>query len=211
MCVITSTFMRRIVNLILLLFIITSTLDSCLFPLKPDRSSIKQKTFDPVWNETLIHEVANANTLGITVFHKAPIDDVFNANATITFEDLIARNQQDQQEFWVDLEPSGKLHVKIDLQWQGEFWLTSSYKTLRLTSIVLQLNCRNQSTKSDDESSDEQQGSTVPEPSTGCNETTCSSGERPQVYGDVFAPADFLFALSRIHLVSVSSCSTFLH
>lgn len=89
-----------------------------------DRSTIKQKTFDPVWNETYIHEVENASTLGITVFHKAPLDDVFNANATISFEDLIARNQQDQTDFWVDLEPSGRLHVKIDLRWsQGELLL----------------------------------------------------------------------------------------
>jgi novel protein kinase C epsilon type len=65
--------------------------------------------------------VENASTLGITVFHKAPIDDVFNANATISFEDLIARNQQDQTDFWVDLEPCGRLHVKIDLRWsQGK-------------------------------------------------------------------------------------------
>jgi novel protein kinase C epsilon type len=67
----------------------------------PDRSSIKPKTFDPQWNETFIHEVENANTLGITVFHKAPIDDVFNANCTIPFEDLVLRNQQDQTDFWV--------------------------------------------------------------------------------------------------------------
>lgn len=108
-----------------------------------DRSSIKQKTFDPVWNETFIHEVENANTLGITVFHKgeprdqalfrwkinnfplftAPINDDFNANTTITFEDLIARNEQEQTDFWVDLEPSGRLHVKIDLRWsQGELF-----------------------------------------------------------------------------------------
>lgn len=90
-------------------------------PLFADRSAIKQKTFDPVWNETFIHEVENASTLGITVFHKAPIDDVFNANATISFEDLIARNQQEQTDFWVDLEPCGRLHVKIDLRWsQGK-------------------------------------------------------------------------------------------
>jgi novel protein kinase C epsilon type len=65
--------------------------------------------------------VENATTLGITVFHKAPIDDVFNANTTVTFEDLIARKQQQQEDFWVDLEPAGKLHVRIDLQWfRGE-------------------------------------------------------------------------------------------
>lgn len=92
-----------------------------------DRSSIKQKTFDPVWNEEFIHEVENANTLGITVFHKAPIDDVFNANTTITFEDLIARKKQQQEDFWVDLEPSGKLHVRIDLRWsRGELTIITS-------------------------------------------------------------------------------------
>jgi novel protein kinase C epsilon type len=92
-----------------------------LFCPPADRSSIKQKTFDPVWNEEFIHEVENANTLGITVFHKAPIDDVFNANTTITFDDLIARKHQQQEDFWVDLEPSGRLHVRIDLRWsQGE-------------------------------------------------------------------------------------------
>jgi novel protein kinase C epsilon type len=65
--------------------------------------------------------VENATTLGITVFHKAPLDDVFNANTTITFEDLMARNQQEHTDFWVDLEPSGRLHVKIDLRWsQGK-------------------------------------------------------------------------------------------
>ncbi|CAO1406792.1 unnamed protein product [Diamesa tonsa] len=85
-----------------------------------DKSSIKAKTFDPSWSETFIHEVENANTLGITIFHKAPIDDVFNANATISFEDLVSRSQQDQTDFWVDLEPCGKLHVKIDLRWSQE-------------------------------------------------------------------------------------------
>jgi novel protein kinase C epsilon type len=86
-----------------------------------DKSSIKQKTLDPVWNETFIHEVENVNELAIVVFHKAPLDDVFNANATISFDDLIARNEQEQTDFWVDLEPSGRLHVKIDLRWpKGE-------------------------------------------------------------------------------------------
>lgn len=86
-----------------------------------DRSSTKQKTFDPVWNEEFIHEVENASTLGITVFHNAPLDDVFNANTTISFEDLLSRNELQQNDFWVDLEPSGRLRVKIDLRSsQGE-------------------------------------------------------------------------------------------
>lgn len=107
-----------------------------------DRSTIKQKTFDPVWNETYIHEVENASTLGITVFHKAPLDDVFNANATISFEDLMARNQQDQTDFWVDLEPSGRLHVKIDLRWsQGNFLLCLVMASERVVNEFSERKC----------------------------------------------------------------------
>lgn len=104
----------------------------CLY-LFPDRSSIKQKTFDPVWNEEFIHEVEGASTLGITVFHKAPLDDVFNANTTISFEDLLARHEQHQKDFWVDLEPSGRLRVKIDLRSsQGEIFSSPSRKNSKI-------------------------------------------------------------------------------
>ncbi|XP_035896199.1 protein kinase C isoform X2 [Anopheles stephensi] len=82
-----------------------------------DRSTMKPRTFDPVWNESFIHEVENANVLGMTIFHEGPITDVFVANTTIPFEDLVTRNESEQQDFWVDLEPQGRLHVKIDLRW----------------------------------------------------------------------------------------------
>ncbi|XP_058445658.1 protein kinase C [Malaya genurostris] len=85
-----------------------------------DRSTTKQRTFDPVWNESFIHEVEAANALGMTIFHEGPITDVFVANTTIPFEDLMSRNETDQQDFWVDLEPQGRLHVKIDLRWNQE-------------------------------------------------------------------------------------------
>ncbi|CAG9565805.1 unnamed protein product [Danaus chrysippus] len=82
-----------------------------------DRSSTKPKTFDPIWNETFIHEVQNVTSLGITVFHDAAIPpDDFVANCTIPFEDLMHR-EKDATDFWVDLEPQGKLHLKIDLKW----------------------------------------------------------------------------------------------
>nr|XP_049467218.1 protein kinase C isoform X2 [Anopheles coluzzii] len=82
-----------------------------------DRSTTKPRTFDPVWNESFIHEVENANVLGMTIFHEGPITDVFVANTTIAFDDLVTRNESEQQDFWVDLEPQGRLHVKIDLRW----------------------------------------------------------------------------------------------
>ena len=68
----------------------------------------KTRTFDPSWNESFLHEVENANTLGITIFHDAPIADVFVANCTISFDDLVARNQEEKSDFWVKLLNSTK-------------------------------------------------------------------------------------------------------
>lgn len=158
-----------------------------------DRSAIKQKTFDPVWNETFIHEVENASTLGITVFHKAPIDDVFNANATISFEDLIARNQQDQTDFWIDLEPSGRLHVKIDLRWsQGE----NSYSLSFFQNDDLKYTYNFRKYSKSNAKSTHKQGATIHEPPSRCDEETCTSGEWTQIYGNIFASANLLLALS---------------
>lgn len=85
-----------------------------------DRSTTKPKTFDPVWNEYFVHDVQNAMTLGLTVFHDAAIPpDDFVANCSISFEDLLNRDK-DAADFWVDLEPQGKLHIRIDLKWQNE-------------------------------------------------------------------------------------------
>ncbi|XP_034941412.1 protein kinase C isoform X2 [Chelonus insularis] len=85
-----------------------------------NRTSIKPKTFDPVWNESFIHEVKSAAMLGLTVFHDAalPPDD-FVANCRIPFEEL-ARREDETTDFWVDLEPHGKLRVKVDLKWSNQ-------------------------------------------------------------------------------------------
>lgn len=66
-----------------------------------DRSTTKPKTFDPVWNEYFVHDVQNANTLCLTVFHDAAIPpDDFVANCNISFEDLMNRDK-DAADFWV--------------------------------------------------------------------------------------------------------------
>lgn len=68
-----------------------------------DRSTTKQKTFDPVWNECFVQEVHNASYLELTVFHDAAIPpDDFVANCTITFEDLLQK-EKDSPDFWVRL------------------------------------------------------------------------------------------------------------
>lgn len=160
----------------------------CLY-LFPDRSSIKQKTFDPVWNEEFIHEVEGASTLGITVFHKAPLDDVFNANTTISFEDLLARHEQHQKDFWVDLEPSGRLRVKIDLRSsQGEIFSSPSRKS----KAHLIFSCRSKSSIM----SEGKQRSTVSESTSWCIATTCSSDQWTQIHGNFSSSANVLFPLS---------------
>ncbi|XP_053613276.1 protein kinase C isoform X3 [Plodia interpunctella] len=84
------------------------------------RSTTKPKTFDPVWNEHFTQDVHNVTNLGITVFHDAAIPpDDFVANCMIPFEDLMHRDK-DASDFWVDLEPQGKLHLKIDLKWNSQ-------------------------------------------------------------------------------------------
>ncbi|XP_055708422.1 protein kinase C [Phlebotomus papatasi] len=85
-----------------------------------DHSTTKPKTFDPVWNEYFVHEVHNAKNLSLTVFHDAAIPpDDFVANCNIPFEDLTHR-EKEQQDFWVDLEPQGKIHVLIELKWHDQ-------------------------------------------------------------------------------------------
>ncbi|CAK9808222.1 Protein kinase C [Anthophora plagiata] len=85
-----------------------------------DRSSTKPKTFDPVWNESFTHEVQDAVMLGLTVFHDATLPpDYFVANCSIPFEELVSRDDK-TADLWVDLEPQGKLRVRIDLKWNDQ-------------------------------------------------------------------------------------------
>ncbi|XP_066596502.1 protein kinase C [Prorops nasuta] len=85
-----------------------------------NRTTTKPKTSDPVWNETFIHDVQDAVMLGLTVFHDAALPpDYFVANCSIPFEELASRNDK-TTDFWVDLEPQGKLRVKIHLRWNDQ-------------------------------------------------------------------------------------------
>lgn len=85
-----------------------------------DRSSTKPKTFDPVWNESFVHDVQGAVNLGLTVFHDAAIPpDDFVANCTIPLEEVLSR-ERDYADFWVDLEPQGKLHIRLELKWKSQ-------------------------------------------------------------------------------------------
>lgn len=84
-----------------------------------ERTSTKGKTFNPMWNETYTTDlVRNAEEISFTVFHSAqmPPDD-FVADCKIGLTELIEKEDQPVHEIWIDLEPKGKLHCKIELQW----------------------------------------------------------------------------------------------
>ncbi|ELU08618.1 hypothetical protein CAPTEDRAFT_99905 [Capitella teleta] len=78
------------------------------------RSTTKQKTFKPSWNEEFTVEIHNGQSVGLTVFHDAAIPpDEFVANCTIALEDLVGKKEP--SDIWVDLEPDGKVRVAIEL------------------------------------------------------------------------------------------------
>lgn len=73
------------------------------------QTTTKPKTFDPLWNEYFELQVQTAKLLTLTVFHDAAIPpDVFVANISITFEDLLARDKE-ETDFWVSY---GKHHFQ---------------------------------------------------------------------------------------------------
>lgn len=77
------------------------------------RTQTKPKTAKPIWNEEFCAEVHSGKNLGFTIFHDAAIPpDEFVANCTVAFEDIEERKSND---FWVTLEPNGRLHIMIEL------------------------------------------------------------------------------------------------
>ncbi|XP_077522615.1 calcium-independent protein kinase C-like [Amblyomma americanum] len=82
------------------------------------RSSTKQRTLKPVWNECFAAEVHGVRSLGFTVFHSALHSDDFVANCSVAFDELLnlAKEQgSGETDVWIDLEPAGKLHVVVEL------------------------------------------------------------------------------------------------
>ncbi|XP_044266053.1 protein kinase C-like [Tribolium madens] len=82
------------------------------------QTTTKSKTLDPVWNESFEDDVVDAKTLTLTVFHDAAIPpNVFVANCSIPLEDLL---QDHEKDFWVNLEPTGRLRLQVDLERRGD-------------------------------------------------------------------------------------------
>ncbi|XP_011694303.1 PREDICTED: protein kinase C isoform X2 [Wasmannia auropunctata] len=91
------------------------------------RTTTKLKTSDPVWNESFIHEVQQAVFLGLTIFHDAVLPpDYFIANCNIPFTELVKNLYEGINDFWVELEPQGKLRLKIAM-WNSPIRQPSFY------------------------------------------------------------------------------------
>ncbi|KAK2708104.1 calcium-independent protein kinase C-like [Artemia franciscana] len=77
------------------------------------KTTTKNKTFSPSWNEEFSIENQSGLVLGFTIFHSTAIPpDEFVANCNVSFEDLVDKSNSD---IWIDLEPQGKLHLIIEL------------------------------------------------------------------------------------------------
>ncbi|VDD80793.1 unnamed protein product [Mesocestoides corti] len=75
------------------------------------KTSTKSKTNSPRWKENVKAEVTSAQRLTFTVYHDAaiPPDDF------VAIAELLMRNVRAGKEFWLELEPQGRLKLQIDL------------------------------------------------------------------------------------------------
>lgn len=75
------------------------------------KSSTKSRTNTPKWNEDVYAEVSCAQQLTFTVYHDAaiPPDDF------VAIIELAIRNVRSGEDIWLELEPQGRLHLRIDL------------------------------------------------------------------------------------------------
>ena len=107
--------------------LVESTIDPYVFididEVHVHRTTTKQKTFCPTWNESFQSEVQSGTNLGLTVFHDAAIPpDDFVANCSISFDELINITKDQNSDIWVSpafstlLCPSWKISLYITLE-----------------------------------------------------------------------------------------------
>ena len=68
-------------------------------------------------NFSVLAFLVNSNNLTLMFCSATVPPDDFIANCKFPLSDLIGKAEQPLHEIWVDLEPNGKLHVKIELLW----------------------------------------------------------------------------------------------
>jgi len=99
------------------------------------KTSTKPKVFSPVWEEEFSDQVHNGVNLAFRIFHDASVGgDDFVADAQLTFKQIIEKNQSGYKEFWLDLEPTGRLKVSIKLH-EGVRFIEKERKRVRRNAV----------------------------------------------------------------------------
>ena len=79
------------------------------------RTHTKEKTATPAYNEEFSSEVHSGHQLHFTIFHDAALPpDEYVADCTLRFETI----HDKKSDIWINLEPTGRIHVSIELQGQ---------------------------------------------------------------------------------------------
>ncbi|OWA52444.1 Calcium-independent protein kinase C [Hypsibius exemplaris] len=77
------------------------------------RTKSQSKTCSPMWNEDFSVEIQNGTALTLAIFDDRAIPpDEFVADCSLSFEEYA---QQSQTTGWIEMEPSGKIHIVMEL------------------------------------------------------------------------------------------------
>jgi novel protein kinase C epsilon type len=92
------------------------------------RTVTKHRNQNPLFNEEFSSDIHSGHMLNLTVFHDSALPpDEFVANCSISLHDIKKKmSQEPTHSFWIDLEPSGKLHLDVELN--GTFIEGETYK-----------------------------------------------------------------------------------
>lgn len=108
-----------------------------------DRSSTKQKTFKPIWNEFFQTDVRNGQNLGLTVFHDAAIPpDDFVANCNISFDELLNSSKElgkNESDVWVCYDFSTHLVIRLVTRFPVNYMCRNN--SVRASISILKLKC----------------------------------------------------------------------
>jgi novel protein kinase C epsilon type len=81
------------------------------------RTVTKHRNQNPSFNEEFNSDIHSGQMFNVTVFHDSALPpDEFVANCSISLHEIKKRmDQEPLHSFWLDLEPSGKLHLAVEL------------------------------------------------------------------------------------------------
>ena len=157
------------------------------------RTHTKEKTGTPAYNEEFSSEVHSGHQLHFTIFHDAALPpDEYVADCTLKFETI----HDKKSDIWINLEPTGRIHVSIELQ--GQFsdckyaFVGQGVDAHCLSSLA---------------NSGQQRTAFQAEQARLCSTSFCGRAsrlrnQRAQIHGNVLSAAHLLLNLFGIHLVS---------